>query len=140
MLQTRKCGTSALNGRRCLHTRFASPRVFTQTVLLTDGSSFTRDTYVPRPTLSLTKDQLNNSVWTSIKSVKGETDESGRLAQFKAKFGSGYSEAVPQSSLADTSQIDDDFSELFTDSKAYSPNFKPSQLKVKDRKKKGKSR
>lgn len=65
------------------------PYTFTQLVQLSDGSAFTLRTTSPQPVLKSAKDIRNNPLWhpSSLKLLNVEEDEAGRLAAFRAKFG-----------------------------------------------------
>ncbi|KAJ4324935.1 hypothetical protein N0V94_000989 [Neodidymelliopsis sp. IMI 364377] len=68
------------------------PYTFTQLVTLSDGSSFTLRTTNPQPVLKCAKDIRNNPLWnpSSQKLLNVEEDEAGKLASFRAKFGTGW--------------------------------------------------
>ncbi|OLL21981.1 54S ribosomal protein L36, mitochondrial [Neolecta irregularis DAH-3] len=71
--------------------RTAEPPLFKQTVVLSDGSTFTLPSTSPRPVVRSTKDVRNHPLWnpTDARS-SAEADESGRLARFKSRFGGQY--------------------------------------------------
>ncbi|KAF2129829.1 hypothetical protein P153DRAFT_366338 [Dothidotthia symphoricarpi CBS 119687] len=68
------------------------PYTFTQLITLSDGSSFTLRTTSPAPVYKSTKDIRNNPLWhpSSRKLLNVEEDEAGKLAAFRAKFGTGW--------------------------------------------------
>ncbi|KAJ4384500.1 hypothetical protein N0V86_000099 [Didymella sp. IMI 355093] len=68
------------------------PYTFTQLVQLSDGSAFTLRTTNPQPVLVTAKDIRNNPLWhpSSQKLLNVEEDEAGRLAAFRAKFGTAW--------------------------------------------------
>ncbi|KAF9702004.1 hypothetical protein EKO04_000663 [Ascochyta lentis] len=65
------------------------PYTFTQLITLSDGSAFTLRTTNPQPVLKSAKDIRNNPLWnpSSQKLLNVEEDEAGKLAAFRAKFG-----------------------------------------------------
>lgn len=65
------------------------PYTFTQLIQLSDGSAFTLRTTNPQPVLKSAKDIRNNPLWhPSSQGLRNvEEDEAGRLAAFRAKFG-----------------------------------------------------
>ncbi|KZM22627.1 uncharacterized protein EKO05_0009645 [Ascochyta rabiei] len=68
------------------------PYTFTQLITLSDGSAFTLRTTNPQPVLKSAKDIRNNPLWnpSSQKLLNVEEDEAGKLAAFRAKFGTGW--------------------------------------------------
>lgn len=68
------------------------PYTFTQLIQLSDGSAFTLRTTNPQPVLKSAKDIRNNPLWnpSSQKLLNVEEDEAGKLAAFRAKFGTGW--------------------------------------------------
>lgn len=64
--------------------------VFSQTVLLSDGSSIQLTTTSPRSSVRLTRDPTNHPLWNpSLERTGGgsDEDESGRLGRFRKRFG-----------------------------------------------------
>ncbi|KAI8057165.1 hypothetical protein BDF22DRAFT_610678, partial [Syncephalis plumigaleata] len=59
---------------------------FTQTVILSNGASFTRRTTSPRSILRLTKDTRNHPLWNPTTQTELD-DESGTLSKFTKRFG-----------------------------------------------------
>ncbi|KIX01492.1 uncharacterized protein Z518_09218 [Rhinocladiella mackenziei CBS 650.93] len=80
----------------CRHARLLKrpkrPYTFTQLVTLSDGSAFTIRTTSPIPVYRSTRDTRNSALWnpTSKELLSVEDDESGRLAGFRARFGTGF--------------------------------------------------
>jgi hypothetical protein len=68
------------------------PYTFTQLIQLSDGSAFTLRTTNPQPVLRSAKDIRNNPLWhpSSQKLLNVEEDEAGKLAAFRAKFGTAW--------------------------------------------------
>src|SRR5690606_18942857 len=63
------------------------PEHFDQTVVLSNGATYTLRTPSPRPQLRLTRDTRNHPLWNP--ELRGNTgsDESGQLSRFAKKFG-----------------------------------------------------
>ncbi|OAP63830.1 hypothetical protein AYL99_03057 [Fonsecaea erecta] len=80
----------------CRHARLIKrpkrPYTFTQLVTLSDGSAFTMRTTSPIPVYRSTRDTRNSPLWnpTSKELLNVEDDESGRLASFRARFGTSF--------------------------------------------------
>ncbi|KAJ9615403.1 hypothetical protein H2200_001478 [Cladophialophora chaetospira] len=80
----------------CRHARLIKrpkrPYTFTQLVTLSDGSAFTHRTTSPIPVYRSTRDTRNSALWnpTSKELLSVEDDESGRLASFRARFGTSF--------------------------------------------------
>jgi hypothetical protein len=78
------------------------PYTFTQLVTLSDGSSFMHRTTSPQPLLQAVKDVRNSPLWnpTNQDLMNVEQDEAGKLAAFRAKFGTAWDTlgAAPQTS------------------------------------------
>lgn len=68
------------------------PYTFTQLITLSDGSAFTLRTTNPQPVLKCAKDIRNSPLWnpSSQRLLNVEEDEAGKLAAFRAKFGTGW--------------------------------------------------
>lgn len=68
------------------------PYTFTQLIQLSDGSAFTVRTTNPQPVLRSAKDIRNSPLWnpSSHRLLNVEEDEAGKLASFRAKFGTGW--------------------------------------------------
>ncbi|TPX68743.1 hypothetical protein SpCBS45565_g02934 [Spizellomyces sp. 'palustris'] len=62
-----------------------NPPLFHQTIVHSDGSTFTLRTTSPRPLLKLTKDARNHPLWNPALNVLD--DQSGELAKFERRFG-----------------------------------------------------
>ncbi|KIV91731.1 hypothetical protein PV10_06240 [Exophiala mesophila] len=73
---------------------------FTQLVTLSDGSAFTMRTTSPVPVYRSTRDTRNAPLWnpTSKDVMNVEEDDSGRLAGFRARFGTSFDALTPESS------------------------------------------
>ncbi|KAF1839637.1 hypothetical protein BDW02DRAFT_5046 [Decorospora gaudefroyi] len=72
------------------------PYTFTQLVTLSDGSSFTVRTTSPQPVYKSAKDIRNSPLWnpSSQKLLNVEEDDAGKLAAFRAKFGTAWNAEV----------------------------------------------
>lgn len=68
---------------------YRSP-VFTQKIVLSDGSTYSKLTTSPRPSVRLTKDIRNAALWNPDAGKSLNQEENGRLARFKGRF-AGYS-------------------------------------------------
>ncbi|KAF1928963.1 uncharacterized protein M421DRAFT_420191 [Didymella exigua CBS 183.55] len=80
------------------------PYTFTQLVQLSDGSAFTLRTTNPQPVLKTAKDIRNNPLWhpSTQKLLSVEEDEAGRLAAFRAKFGTAWDSEGEKSKKGDS--------------------------------------
>ncbi|KAI8968019.1 hypothetical protein BDF20DRAFT_898410 [Mycotypha africana] len=66
----------------------AKPEKFLQTVVLSNGATFTLRTTSPvRHQLRLTKDTRNHPLWNPTLLKEGLTDESEQLNKFQKRFG-----------------------------------------------------
>ncbi|KAI1613734.1 hypothetical protein EDD37DRAFT_486962 [Exophiala viscosa] len=83
----------------CRHARLLKrpkrPYTFTQLVTMSDGSAFTMRTTSPVPVYRSTRDTRNSPLWnpSSKELLSVEDDEAGRLAGFRARFGTGFDSA-----------------------------------------------
>ena len=75
------------------------PPLFTQTLVLSDGSTITRLTTSPRASVRLTRDVRNNPLWNPSLSSTGSGEVTGRLARFRDRFAS-FSETSPSASIS----------------------------------------
>ena len=151
---------------RALHTRFAVPRKFKQTVVFTDGSTITRATTSPRSTVRLTRDQLTNPIWAGKSKKIGEEEEheqTGQLARFKERYqkqeqkfaisnnttttttttsSSSSSSTTETSATTETTETTtkpsagDPYADLLQDESIQGLSFRPEQLVSKKRSKK----
>ncbi|KAF3049990.1 hypothetical protein N0V91_006140 [Didymella pomorum] len=80
------------------------PYTFTQLIQLSDGSAFTLRTTNPQPVLKSAKDIRNNPLWhPSSQGLRNvEEDEAGRLAAFRAKFGTVWDSEGEKSKKGDS--------------------------------------
>ena len=73
----------------------ANPKQFYQTIVQTDGSTFTLRTVSPRSILKMTKDTRNHSLWNPSEDIVEE--KSAEMLKFSRRFGeldlAGLSEA-----------------------------------------------
>lgn len=73
--------------------------LFTQTVVLSDGATFTRLTTSPRASVRLTRDVRNNPLWNPSAAAAAIGEETGRLARFRDRF-AGFDAPSPASQSA----------------------------------------
>lgn len=71
------------------NTLFRKPRVFYQTIVLTDGSTFKVMSSSPRKTYRLTRDKFNNPLWTGRRRSAEEDEQNQQLAKFRKSFSAG---------------------------------------------------
>ncbi|OMJ25489.1 50S ribosomal protein L31 [Smittium culicis] len=62
------------------------PELFTQRIVLSDGSSFTIKTTSPKPIVKLSKDTRNHQLWNP-QNKYDLNDEGGHLSKFNKRFG-----------------------------------------------------
>ncbi|KAI8853082.1 hypothetical protein BC829DRAFT_383723 [Chytridium lagenaria] len=60
------------------------PHTFLQTIVLSDGSTFTLRSTSPKTFMQLTKDTRNHALWNPSSVV---VDKSGELSKFQQRFG-----------------------------------------------------
>ncbi|KAF9113138.1 hypothetical protein BGX27_002131 [Mortierella sp. AM989] len=84
-----KSSTTSNNGTTTTSdsTRPRFPELFDQTVVLSNGATFTLRTPSPRSQIRLTRDTRNHPLWNP--EMRGNTsgDDSGQLSRFAKKFG-----------------------------------------------------
>ncbi|KAF8978608.1 hypothetical protein BGZ46_006283 [Entomortierella lignicola] len=68
-------------------TKLRSPELFDQTVVLSNGATFTLRTPSPRPQIRLTRDTRNHPLWNPELRGNISGDDSGQLSRFSKKFG-----------------------------------------------------
>ncbi|KAF9415578.1 hypothetical protein BGZ94_000057 [Podila epigama] len=68
-------------------TKPKSPELFDQTVVLSNGATFTLRTSSPRSQLRLTRDTRNHPLWNPELRGTSTGDDSGQLSKFAKKFG-----------------------------------------------------
>ncbi|KAJ3051470.1 hypothetical protein HK097_007515 [Rhizophlyctis rosea] len=83
-LQTRAYRKSSRSNQPTSRPTGVNPPLFHQTVLHSDGSSFTFRTTSPRAFLQMTKDARNHPLWNP--SVRRVDDQAGELARFSQRF------------------------------------------------------
>ncbi|KAI7861352.1 hypothetical protein BDF14DRAFT_1738891 [Spinellus fusiger] len=80
----------------------SKPEVFLQTIVMSNGATFTVRTTSPvRPQIRLTKDTRNHPLWNPSMLKQGLTEESEQLTKFQKRFGGG-------ADLADLAWIESD--------------------------------
>ncbi|KAF9933887.1 hypothetical protein FBU30_004055 [Linnemannia zychae] len=67
--------------------KLRSPELFDQTIVLSNGATFTLRTPSPRSHLRLTRDTRNHPLWNPDMRGNISNDESGQLSKFSKKFG-----------------------------------------------------
>ncbi|KAI9316673.1 hypothetical protein BX666DRAFT_1945665 [Dichotomocladium elegans] len=77
------------------------PEQFIQTVVLSNGATFTVRTTSPKAQIILSKDTRNHPLWNPAMLKEGLRDESEQLSKFQKRFGA-------ESDLADLSWIESD--------------------------------
>ncbi|BFZ56649.1 hypothetical protein PYCC9005_003696 [Savitreella phatthalungensis] len=80
--------------RKALIGKAYRPQLFTQTVILSDGSTVSRMTTSPRSSVRLTRDIRNNPLWNPSSASGVQREETGRLARFRDRF-AGYGAPAP---------------------------------------------
>ncbi|KAF9999746.1 hypothetical protein BGZ79_006654 [Entomortierella chlamydospora] len=68
-------------------TRSRFPELFDQTVVLSNGATFTMRTPSPRSQIRLTRDTRNHPLWNPEMRGNASGDDSGQLSKFAKKFG-----------------------------------------------------
>jgi ribosomal protein L31 len=63
------------------------PEQFTQTIVLSNGATYTVRTTSPKPQVRLTKDTRNHPLWNPSMLREGVNDESEQLTKFQKRFG-----------------------------------------------------
>ncbi|KAJ1656988.1 hypothetical protein IWQ61_003537 [Dispira simplex] len=87
------------------------PEIFTQRVILTDGSSITLRTTSPRPQIKLTKDTRNHPLWNPWLASMG-VDDTDRLQKFASKFGDAAS--LEGLSFTESDNVEEDLKAMRT--------------------------
>jgi ribosomal protein L31 len=64
-----------------------TPELFDQTIVLSNGATFTLRTPSPRPQIRLTRDTRNHPLWNPEMRGNTSSDDSGQLSRFAKKFG-----------------------------------------------------
>ncbi|KAG0045511.1 hypothetical protein BGZ83_009303 [Gryganskiella cystojenkinii] len=64
-----------------------TPELFDQTIVLSNGATFTLRTPSPRPQIRLTRDTRNHPLWNPEMRGNASNDDSGQLSKFAKKFG-----------------------------------------------------
>ncbi|KAI8141606.1 hypothetical protein BJV82DRAFT_618404 [Fennellomyces sp. T-0311] len=87
--------------RHASTTQSVKPEKFVQTVVLSNGATFTIRTTSPRAQIRLAKDTRNHPLWNPSMLKEGVRDESEQLSKFQKRFGA-------ESDLADLAWIESD--------------------------------
>ncbi|KXS14366.1 hypothetical protein M427DRAFT_155933 [Gonapodya prolifera JEL478] len=80
-----------------MRSKSSQPPLFTQQIVLSDGSTVRVKTTSPRPVLKLTKDLRNSPLWNPKLSV--QVDESANISAFNARFGTADSDPLDFAAL-----------------------------------------
>ncbi|KAF9907123.1 hypothetical protein EC991_011263 [Linnemannia zychae] len=67
--------------------KLRSPELFDQTIVLSNGATFTLRTPSPRAQIRLTRDTRNHPLWNPEMRGNISGDDSGQLSKFAKKFG-----------------------------------------------------
>lgn len=90
-----------------LFSRVYRPPIFTQTIVLSDGSTYSKITTSPRPSIRLTKDIRNAQLYNPDAGKSLNQEENGRLAQFKGRFAGFETQSSSSSSSTGSEGVDD---------------------------------
>ncbi|KAI8580431.1 hypothetical protein K450DRAFT_236989 [Umbelopsis ramanniana AG] len=96
MLMAQRISLVARRQPATILARYASgqavvPEQFTQTIVLSNGATYTVRTTSPKPQVRLTKDTRNHPLWNPSMLREGVNDESEQLTKFQKRFGDlGY--------------------------------------------------
>jgi ribosomal protein L31 len=86
MFRLNKCSLQQI--RRASTAATSKPEKFLQTIVLSNGATFTvRTTSPTRAQIRLTKDTRNHPLWNPAMLKEGVTDESEQLTKFQKRFG-----------------------------------------------------
>ncbi|KAF9431345.1 hypothetical protein BGZ76_000430 [Entomortierella beljakovae] len=80
------------------------PELFDQTIVLSNGATFTLRTPSPRPQIRLTRDTRNHPLWNPDLRGNTSSDDSGQLSRFAKKFGD--MEGLDDLDFADGGDVD----------------------------------
>ncbi|KAG0364373.1 hypothetical protein BC939DRAFT_250690 [Gamsiella multidivaricata] len=80
-----KSSSTTASSSESTQSRF--PELFDQTVVLSNGATFTLRTPSPRSQIRLTRDTRNHPLWNPEMHGKSSGDDSGQLSRFAKKFG-----------------------------------------------------
>ncbi|KAG0202583.1 hypothetical protein BGX28_004929 [Mortierella sp. GBA30] len=84
-LRYKSSSTAAASTSKESRPRF--PELFDQTIVLSNGATFTLRTPSPRPQIRLTRDTRNHPLWNPEMRGNASGDDSGQLSKFAKKFG-----------------------------------------------------
>lgn len=108
----------------------AAPPLFSQQVVLADGSSFTHWTTSPRSVYKLTKDLSNHPLWYPNRVASRDLqDEFGRIGKFKSKyagFSAGDDDAEGAGGSAFVGELEDWMSEGAVEQKEKLQKVRPA--------------
>lgn len=108
-----------------IFSRIYKPPTFTQKIVLSDGSTFSKLTTSPRPSIRLTKDIRNAQLYNPDAGKSLNQEENGRLAQFKGRF-AGYSQE---------GEGEDDMDWMVSESARTAPKLSDRELRESSKKK-----
>ena len=80
------------------------PETFRQTIVLTDGSSFTVMNSSPRKLYRLTRDKFNNALWTGRKRSAEEDEQNQQLHKFRRSYKGGIGSEEGMKQLLDDAE------------------------------------
>ncbi|KAG0235696.1 hypothetical protein BGW41_000698 [Actinomortierella wolfii] len=78
---------STANAESSSSSQHRFPEMFDQTVVLSNGATFTLRTPSPRQQIRLTRDTRNHPLWNPELRGQSTGDDSGQLSKFAKKFG-----------------------------------------------------
>lgn len=125
---------------RQVFARVYRPQMFTQNVVLSDGSTYAKLTTSPRHSVRLTKDIRNAPLWNPDAGKSLNQEENGRLARFKGRF-AGYAgdetrtETASASASAAGGQERDDMDWMVSAGARAAPKMSDRELRESTRKK-----
>ncbi|KAF9916866.1 hypothetical protein BX616_002586 [Lobosporangium transversale] len=82
-----KSSSTAASTTSTDHSRPRFPELFDQTIVLSNGATFTLRTPSPRAQIRLTRDTRNHPLWNPEMRGNATGDDSGQLSRFAKKFG-----------------------------------------------------
>ncbi|KAG0348800.1 hypothetical protein BG005_011304 [Podila minutissima] len=86
-LRHKSTSPSSASSQSTSSDRPRSPELFDQTIVLSNGATFTLRTPSPRAQLRLTRDTRNHPLWNPELRGNTSSDDSGQLSKFAKKFG-----------------------------------------------------
>jgi hypothetical protein len=99
------------------------PKVFHQTIVLTDGSTFKVRSSSPRQIYRLTHDKFSNHLWTGRRGSEEEDEQDQRLTRFRKAYEGGIDGDVEMKMLKERRQKGREGLQLTADKKADSADL-----------------